>query len=550
MTSPAVRERPGSEIALPLVVVAALLLLVRSGLTLSPDLWLLAPEIVLIVAASIVLVLGFWTGREGLALVSTASIGVAALVCVAQLADASFAGLPNQGVAFGILDADAFAIVLKLVFLAVAGLVTLASPTGIPGRSNQGEYYSLLLFATLGMMLVAGSRDLFMLFLGFELSSFASYALAAFHRRDMPSVEAGMKFFITGSISSAIILFGISLLYVLTTATGNPAVVPGDVSFENLGALFARGPGAVDPFNPLVILAVVFLLGGFGFKVAAAPFHMWAPDVYDGSPTAVSAFLAAGSKKMGFAALFKVFLVGLIAVRADWSLLVGIVAVVTMTLGNVLALTQTNIKRMLAYSSIAQAGYILIALPVAAVATDPATGQYALAGGIFHMLTHAFMKAGAFVVVAALVAVGLSERIDDFKGLSRRAPVMAFAMAVFLISFAGIPPLAGFMSKFVLFSGAVYAGLAPEHGWLILLAVAGILNSAVSLYYYAKVVRVMYVEEPEPHQATGLRIPRAITASVVIALLFVIGIGLWPEPFIDMSMRAAESIVVAGGPFR
>jgi NADH-quinone oxidoreductase subunit N len=259
----------------------------------------------------------------------------------------------------------------------------------------------------------------------------------------------------------------------------------------------------------------------------------------------VSAFLAAGSKKMGFAALFKIFLVGLLAVAANWDVLIGVVAIATMTIGNILALSQTNIKRMLAYSSIAQAGYILIAIPVVGASPD-ATGQYALAGGIFHIITHAFMKGGAFVVVAALLAVGLSSRIEDYRGLSRRAPLMAFALAVFLISFAGIPPLAGFASKFVLFSGAVYASLQPEHGWLILLAIAGILNSAVSLYYYAKVVRLMYVEDPEPHQAAALRIPPAITASVVVALLAVILMGLWPAPVIDVSLQAARSIVEAG----
>lgn len=518
----------------------------RFGFTLTPDLWLAAPDLLLIVAASLVLTLGFWVNRTALALISAVAIGEAALLCILQLADIGGPGLPGSGTSFGLLEVDAFALVLKLVFLAVAGLVVLASPTAVPGRHNQGEYYCLLLFATVGMMFVAESKDLIMLFLGFELSSFASYALAAFRRRDLRSVEAGMKFFITGSISSAIILFGISLTYALTAATPSAGVIPGDVSFANLAALFASG---FDPFNPLVVFAAVFLLAGFGFKVAAFPFHMWAPDVYDGSPTAVSAFLAAGSKKMGFAALFKVFLVGMIAVRADWRVLAGIVAIATMTIGNVLALSQTNIKRLLAYSSIAQAGYILIALPVAAAVPD-AAGQYALAGGIFHIITHAFMKAGAFVAIAALLAVGLTERIDDLKGLSRRAPLMAFALAVFLISFAGIPPLAGFASKFVLFSGAVQASMLPDQGWLITLAIAGVVNSAVSLYYYAKVVRLMYVEDPEPHQAHALRIPTAITASVVIALFAVIVIGLYPQPVIDVSMRAAQSLLASGMPFR
>jgi F420H2 dehydrogenase subunit N len=538
-------ERPGTTIALPILVAALLPVIVRFGLTLTPELWLLAPELIMIIAASLVLALGFSVGRSALALVTLVATGEAAIICLFQVWGIGGAALPSAGVAFGLLQVDAFALVLKLVFLAVTALVALASPTALPGR-NQGEYYSLLLFATVGMMMVAGSRDLIMLFLGFELASFASYALSAYRRRDPASAEAGMKFFITGSVSSAIVLFGISLVYALTAASSVPTVQPGDVGFTNIAALFR---GGFDAFNPLVVFAAVFLLAGFGFKVAAFPFHMWAPDVYDGSPTPVSAFLAAGSKKMGFAALFKVFLVGLIAVRADWMVLAGVVAIATMTIGNVLALTQTNMKRLLAYSSIAQAGYILIALPVAAAVPD-AAGQYALAGGIFHIITHAFMKAGAFIVIAALVAVGLTERIDDFKGLSRRAPVMAFAMAVFLISFAGIPPLAGFASKFVLFSGAVQASLLPDQGWLILLAIAGVANSAISLYYYAKVVRLMYVEAPEPHQAAALHVPAAITASVVIALVAVIAIGLWPQPVIDVSMRAAQSLIAAGAPFR
>jgi NADH-quinone oxidoreductase subunit N len=514
---------------------------------LTDSLWLLSPDLILIVVATIALAAGFWWSRKALAALSLGGVVLAAAICLVQLSPFGlFAGWMNTGVAWGVLEVDAFVLVLKLVFLSVAGLVVLASPTAVPGRHNQGEYYSLLLYATVGMMMVAGSRDLIMLFLGFELSSFASYILAAFHKREFQSVEAGMKFFITGSISSAAILFGASLLYALTTTGVNPAVVPGDLTFGNLAVLFGSG---IDPFNPLVLFSVVFLLAGFGFKIAAFPFHMWAPDVYDGSPTAVSAFLAAGSKKMGFAALFKVFLVALIAVRADWGVLIGVVAIATMTIGNILALGQTNIKRLLAYSSIAQAGYILMALPVAA-ATGGAAGEYALAGGIFHIITHAFMKSGAFVVVAALFAVGLSERIEDYRGLSRRAPVMAFAMAVFLISFAGIPPLAGFASKFVLFSGAVNASLLPDQGWLITLAIAGIANSAVSLYYYAKVVRLMYVDDPAPHQASALRIPRAITASVVVALLAVILIGLWPTPVIDASLRAAQSLMATGAPFR
>ncbi|HEV8359402.1 MAG TPA: proton-conducting transporter membrane subunit, partial [Candidatus Thermoplasmatota archaeon] len=251
-------ERPGTQIALPLIVAALLPALVRFGFTLTPDLWLFAPDLLIIVAASLVLTLGFWVGRTALALVTVVALGEAALICLFQLAGI---GGPGAGVAFGLVQVDAFALVLKLVFIAVALLVALASPTAMPGRGNQGEYYCLLLFATVGMMIVAGSRDLIILFLGFELSSFASYALAAFRRHDGVSVEAGMKFFINGSLSSAIILFGISICYALTAAAPSPNVVPGDVSFANLAALFSAG---FDPFNPLVVFAVMFLLAGFG----------------------------------------------------------------------------------------------------------------------------------------------------------------------------------------------------------------------------------------------------------------------------------------------
>jgi NADH-quinone oxidoreductase subunit N len=506
----------------------------------DPNLWLLAPVLVLVTISAAVLLLGFATSRAGLAMMSGIGVLEAVAICLLQLGGIGGAALPGAGVAYNLLEVNAFVLVFELVFLAVAFLVVVASPDSVRSRSNQGEYYALLLLATVGMMLVAMSRDLITLFLSFELSSFATYALAGFRKRDPASVEAAMKYFITGSVSSALLLFGISLVYAMTTA-GTTGVVPGDLSFANIATLAKVG---LDPFSPMVIFAVMFLLAGFGFKIAAFPFHMWAPDVYDGSPTAVSAYLAAGSKKMGFAALFKVFLVGFIALRNDWVVLAGVLAVITMTLGNVLAVQQTNIKRLLAYSSIAQAGYIMIAIPVAAAAGAGA-GQYALAGGIFHIITHAFMKAGAFIVVAGLFAAGLSERIGDYKGLSRRSPLLAFALAVFLVSFAGIPPLAGFASKFVLFSGAVNASLLPGQGWLIVLAIAGVLNSAISLYYYAKVIRLMYVEEPEPHQAQPLRVPTAVTASVVVALVAVVIIGLDPGPVLDASVRAAQSLLAA-----
>jgi NADH-quinone oxidoreductase subunit N len=260
------------------------------------------------------------------------------------------------------------------------------------------------------------------------------------------------------------------------------------------------------------------------------PFHMWAPDVYEGAPTPISGLLAAASKKMGFAAFFKIFLIGILVSKAQWEAAVAVLAIVTMTVGNLIAVSQTNIKRMLAYSSIAQAGYILIALPVAT--------QYALAGGIFHILTHAFMKSGAFMIVAAMGAVAVGERLDDFKGLSKRSPFLAFSMTLFLLSLAGMPPLAGFASKFVLFSSAVYSSLEPGQSWLIWLAIAGVLNSALSLYYYARVIKFMYMEKGAEGK---IRVPPMMGAAIAFAVVMVVLIGVFPDPFVSVCKDAAAT---------
>ena len=284
-------------------------------------------------------------------------------------------------------------------------------------------------------------------------------------------------------------LFGISLIYGAT----------GQVNFQAVASALAGLQG----MDPILILAIVMILAGFGFKVAIVPFHMWAPDVYEGAPTTITAMLASGSKNMGFIALFKFFIIGLIVIKADWSPMIAIIAIATMTLGNLIAISQTNIKRMLAYSSIAQAGYILIALPIAVV-SNTTMAQYGLAGGIFQMITIAVMKGGAFIIVAGLATATLGENIDDYKGLYRRAPLMAFAMTIMLFSLAGIPPLAGFASKFVLFSGAIYASEIAGEQWLLWLAVAAIINSAISLYYYARVVKYMYLGQWSGGQAEDI----------------------------------------------
>jgi NADH-quinone oxidoreductase subunit N len=450
----------------------------------------------------------------------------------------------------GVIQLNAFSALFMLVFLSVGAYVVISSVGFVKGEKHTGEFFALVLLAISGMMVVAGSLDLITLFIGIELTSLSSYALVAFRKKDKRGAEAATKYFIYGGLSSAIALFGISLLYGITSAFVDSGGLPAGTNpllFTSIGAAVSAAQVTADP---ILFLATVMIIAGFGFKIALVPFHMWAPDVYEGSPTTITAMLAAGSKKMGFVAYFKIFLIGLLAIKADWTVLIAVIAILTMTMGNLIAVSQTNIKRMLAYSSIAQAGYILIALPIATVG-DPATiagfagitiGEYGLAGGLFQIVTHAFMKGGAFLIVAALSTVAIGESIADYKGLSKRAPLMAFAMAVMLFSLAGIPPLAGFASKFVLFSGPVYASQTAGNGWMIWLAVAGILNSALSLYYYARVVKYMYVEKGPTDR---VKVPLSMAVGVAICFLAVVIIGLYPQPVIDACLNAARALLGA-----
>lgn len=420
-----------------------------------------------------------------------------------------------------LLEINVFSGLFLLVFVAVGIIVVLSSPDFIRSDKNQGEYYALILLAITGMSVVAESADLIALFVGLEIAGISSFALSGFRKTEKRSSEAATKYFIVGGFSSALTLFAISLFY----------GVAGTTSISGIGAALAGpSPQWIMDSDPVVLLAAVLLLAGLGFKIAMVPFHMWAPDVYEGAPTPVSGLLAAASKKMGFAALFKVFLIGILVTKAQWEEAVAVLAILTMTVGNLIAVSQTNIKRMLAYSSIAQAGYILIALPVAT--------QYAVAGGVFHILTHAFMKSGAFMVVAAMGAVAIGEKLDDFKGLSKRSPFLAFSMTLFLLSLAGIPPLAGFASKFVLFSSAVYSSLEPGQSWLIWLAIAGVLNSALSLYYYARVIKNMYMEKGPEEK---LRVPPMMFAGIFFAVIMVVLIGVFPDPFVSVCKDAASA---------
>jgi NADH-quinone oxidoreductase subunit N len=475
------------------------------------------PEIIICVFALSIPLLSFYLKRENKKLLGYVSLYAlfVSFMYLLTLRDVNAAMFSN----FFIVDS--FSIIFKAVFLSVAILVTIASLDFIKDERNQGEYYSLLLFATLGMMIVASAGDLITIYVGLELASISTYALVAF-KRDKRSIEAAMKYFIPSAFFSGLIIFGISLMY-------------GAVGTTSLHPPYA-GLIAVE-LTPVAMLAMAFLFAGFGFKMAAVPFQMWVADTYEGAPTPISAFLAAGSKKVAFAAIFRIVMFFMLAFRMEFGIIIGVVAIVTMTFGNAIALAQKNVKRMLAYSSIAQAGYILVGL---AVATKMGyVGQLGLASSMLHIVVHAFMKAGAFIAVGAVAYMLIGDTIDDYIGLSRRAPITAFCMLAFLISLTGIVPFGGFVSKFLLFIAAVKAG-----GFMTLLAISLAINSTLSAYYYGRLIKNMYfmpakdtkrVEEYRKHQT--FLIP------MVICLIILVIIGIYPMPFFDYTMSAAATLL-------
>jgi len=442
-------------------------------------------------------------------------------------ADNGLAGFNEFGQAgdafFGLFVYNKFNGLMILLFQIVALITVFVSGSSREvTKLHFGAYNALLLIATTGMMFVACATDLIGIFVGVEAVSISSYALVTLKRKDPRAAEAGVKYVIIGGLSTALTIYGISMIY------GSLGTLP----LDGLQPAFvAKG------WTWGLVIGIITMIAGYGFKIAAVPFHMWAPDVYEGAATPVSMFLATGSKKMGLAVFFKVFLVmfiGVTAVKVEpVQYLFAIIAAVSMTVGNVVAIAQNNIKRMLAYSSIAQAGYILIAMAVMT--------PYALTGGLFHMFTHVFMKGGAFLVVGALICAGVGEKISDYNGLARKSPLMAFAMMIFLFSLAGVPPLAGFTSKFVLFSGAIYnEGAVSTWVWLAFIA---ILNSAISLYYYVRVIKAMYIEKPAKGTEGKLSYPKVFVIAVALCAIAVVVLGIYPNFLLEPCATAAKDLL-------
>ncbi len=409
----------------------------------------------------------------------------------------------------GMFVVDGFAVLFKTFFLAVALLVLLISLRYFrDGRFYQGEYYFLLLTSFLGCLLMPSSRDLLMLFISLELVSAPGFLIAAFRKSDPRSNEAGLKFFLIGVLSTAVMLYGMSLIY-------------GVAGSLNLGEIAAA---LSEPLSrgqeTLVLAAILFVVAGFAFKVSAVPFQFWAPDTYEGAPVPVAAFLATASKAAGFAGLLQLMFVAFVNQHEFWTPIFAALSIATMTIGNLVALQQQQVVRLLAYSSIAQAGYML--LPFALVSSDAGVNQDAFAAAVTYILIYAIMTLGAFAVVIAMSRESRGLLISDFAGLGRRAGLLAFAMTVFMVSLAGIPPTAGFWAKFVVFGAAIERG-----GIGTVLAVIMIVNSVISLYYYLAVPRQMLFVEPE--QDRPLMSPALVTAVTVITTVAVVAIGVWPE---------------------
>ena len=422
-------------------------------------------------------------------------------------------GIPKAQVLLGVLSIDSYSIYFAAVFLLVTFLIGVASASYMRKDKNVDTYFGLLLVATFGMMLVAFAIDLVVLFLAWELMNIPTYVLTGFHKDDSGSNEAAVKFFIVSALSSALIVYAISLTYGLVGTTNLYSAASG---------LSAALPG----LNPLAMLATMLFIAGFGMKVAAVPFHMWIPDAYEGAPITVGAFLAAGTKNGGFAALFRVFMIPLIALRLDWSLTFAIIAILTMTLGNVAALTQKSLTRMLAYSSIAQAGYILIGL-----AAPSAIG---IVGALFHVLNHGVMKTMAFLAAAAVFSKLATTSLDSYAGLGKRMPITAFTLTIALFALAGVPPLSGFMSKLILFTAAV-------DGQMWWLALAGVLNSAFSMAYYGWVIKRMYFDESTSTEKLSEPLP--ISLALVLSTVLVIVLGVFPGPVLDFLFKVAASLM-------
>jgi NADH-quinone oxidoreductase subunit N len=488
---------------------------------------LIMPELIVSLAGVLVMMVDAFARPTqrwitgGLSLVGLAAAAVSAILL--------WSG--GGGQAFnGMIVVDELRLGFTLVFLIVSALTILVSMVWIEGEHlPAGEFHSLLMFATTGMMLMASGGDLVIIFLGLEILSIATYVLAGFRRTDVRSNESSLKYFILGSFSSAFLLYGIALIY------GGTTTIAGDAGTTNIALIAQRIPDS--QFPPLLFAGAAMMLVGFGFKIATAPFHVWTPDVYEGAPTPVTAFMAAGPKAAGFAAFLRVFVFAFPFVLAannetgallhsTWLSALMVLAVLTMLVGNLVAIVQNNVKRLLAYSSIAHAGYALVGFIAAGAATVSDERNAAIASVTFYLLTYAVMNLGAFVVVTLIARNGdRRTEVEDYNGIGFQSPVLAFSLSLFLLSLLGMPLTAGFMGKIIVFREALRQGYV----WLVVIAVV---NTAISAYYYLRLIIVMFFRERSTAW-TAPRIPISAAVALALTIAGVLYLGIFPGRVID-----------------
>ena len=480
------------------------------------------PETILSVAVLVILTADLIAGKPSI----KRSGGLSLLAIVLALV-ATFARMDQNaayGLFGGLMAKDPLSDFFKIFFLvttAFVGISAMRAKDAIDytdGDKESAEFYTLTLTTTLGMFLMAASTDLLTAFLSLEMVSIMSYILSGFKRRNRASSEASLKYVIYGGVASGVMLYGMSLLYGLAGST-------------SLSGVYAACVSTTSPAT--VVVAVILCLAGFGYKIASVPFHMWCPDVYQGAPTPVTAFLSVGPKAAGFALLIRFFSGGIperlgqgLETVTPWPLLLVVIACATMTLGNLAALSQTNLKRMFAYSSIAHAGYLLLGL-----CAGGHDGNFAI---LIYLVTYLFMNIGAFVVIMAISDAGLGEELLDYRGLGKRAPFAALTMAMFLFSLTGLPPFAGFFGKYFIFAAVVSKGGTL----LVAAAVIGVLNSAVSLFYYARVLKAMFFENAAD-DAPVLVVPRLHTVNMAIMAIPTLALFIFWSPvmrFVETSL--------------
>src|ERR1700704_4598444 len=500
-----------------------------TGLFSLADLQLIAPELILTVCACVALVMEVvlpYRKSKLIAYFSLVGIALAGVSLGVQFWSSS--SLPLDGF-YGMIRIDGFALVVQAIFLVGAALAIAISTRYLDIEGEQhGEYYALVLFATVGMMFLGCGFDLITLYISLELMALTFYVLVAFTKREKRSNEAAMKYFLLGAFSSGILLYGMSLLYGIAGSTNI-----GDIGLR-LGKILGtikqgEQGGAIAGLKPMLLLGMIALAAGLFFKIAAVPFHMWAPDAYEGAPTSVTAFLSTGSKAASFALYARIFFVALGPMQIDWAPLLGIVAALTIVVGNWAAVTQENSKRLLAYSSISNAGYLLLALI--------ANNTYGNIGLVIYLFGYTMMNMGAFGVVISLRRRGIiGDNVDDMTGLAQKAPGMAAMMGIFMLSLGGLPGTGGFIGKWYLLYGLFDRARADGKNWFIWLAAWAAINIVVSFFYYLRFIRVMYLGD-RVADAEALTMSPALRTALVATLVGILFIGVYPQPFIVLAQK-------------